>query len=289
MDLALPCLIDRFAPLAARYDAVLSDIWGVVHNGVTAFPEACDALVRFRGGGGVVVLVSNAPRPFEWVRRHLGQLGVPPAAYDGIVTSGDVAHRHIAATPGAKLYHLGPERDLANFADVEVTLVAPEDADYVVCTGLFHDETETPDDYRDLLNRLRRRGLRMICANPDLVVERGHRLIYCAGALAEAYAELGGEVVYTGKPHRPIYDEALARIEALRGKGGGPARVLAIGDSVRTDVRGAIAIGVDCLFVMGGIHAEEIGGRAEPDLAALDLIFAEAGVRPKAVTQRLAW
>jgi HAD superfamily hydrolase (TIGR01459 family) len=159
----------------------------------------------------------------------------------------------------------------------------------VICTGLFDDERETPQTYRVLLERMRARGLLFFCANPDLVVERGDRLIYCAGAVADLYAQLGGEVLYAGKPHPPIYQEAFAQIAALRGENVPRARVLAIGDSVRTDLTGATRMGIDCLFVTAGIHAEELGGRHPPDPGALALIFADAGAAPKAVMHRLAW
>lgn len=282
-------LTDHFALLAPRYDAVLCDVWGVVHNGVAAFAEACEALMRFRARGGTVILVSNAPRPGHIIVKQLDRLGVPRAAYDAIVTSGDVAQHYMAARPGAAIYHLGPGRDLSNFAEADVRLGSLDEAEYIVCTGLFNDETETPEDYRALLEKARERRLFMVCANPDLVVERGEQLVYCAGALADRYRELGGEVLYAGKPHRPIYEEAMAKIEALRSARPPLARVLAIGDSVRTDLSGAAAFGIDCLFVTGGIHAEEIGGRDEPDLTLLAPIFADVGAKPVAVTRRLRW
>ena len=164
-----------------------------------------------------------------------------------------------------------------------------EQADYVVCTGLTNDEVETAEDYRELLTKIRARGLFMVCGNPDLVVERGEKLVYCAGALADLYGTLGGEVLYAGKPHRPIYDLALERIAQLSGHPVPPGRVLAIGDSVRTDLKGAVDYGIDCLFVTAGIHAEELGSRHAPDPAALTKIFAGAGIAPKAVTRRLMW
>jgi HAD superfamily hydrolase (TIGR01459 family) len=284
-----PALTDRFAPLASRYDAVLCDVWGVVHNGVAVYAGAVDALARFRAGGGTVVLISNAPRPREWVVRSLDRLAVPRASYDGLVTSGDVTRAFLAGHPGETVLLIGPERDHTIFDGLGVAFGAVEAADYAVCTGLYDDETETPEDYGDLLARMRQRALFMVCANPDLVVERGDRLVYCAGAIADRYANLGGEVMYAGKPHRPIYQEAFAQIAAARGTGVPPARVLAIGDSVRTDLAGAAQAGIDCLFVAGGIHAEELGGRHAPDLGALALIFAEAGVAPVAVMPRLVW
>jgi HAD superfamily hydrolase (TIGR01459 family) len=285
----MPPFIEHFSTLAPRFDVALCDVWGVVHNGVTAFPPACDALARFRGGGGTVMLITNAPRPGEIVARFLDRLQVPRAAYDGIVSSGDVTRNVIADRRGQNIFHLGPERDHSIFDDLDVRRVPLESADYAVCTGLFDDNVETPDDYRDLLGRMRARALFMVCANPDVVVERGDRLVYCAGAIADLYAELGGEVLYAGKPHRPIYARALALAESKRGRPVGAERVIAIGDSVRTDLTGAAAMGFAFLFVTAGIHAEELGARDDPDPAALREIFAAAEVVPNAVMRRLAW
>jgi len=284
-----PILTDHFSMLAPHYDAVLSDVWGVVHNGVASFPAACQALTRFREKGGSVVLISNAPRPGNQVVRLLDHLNVPHATYDGIMTSGDVTRAEVSRRAGEKVFLIGPERDHTIFTGLDAPFSTAEEAKYVVCTGLFDDEIETPDDYRDLLTRLRERNLFMICANPDVVVERGDRLVYCAGALADAYAGLGGEVYYAGKPHRPLYDLALAEVAKARGSVPPLGRVLAIGDSVRTDLKGAHDLGVDCLFVTAGIHAEELGQRDDPDLAALGTMFAAAGHAPKAVTKRLIW
>jgi len=284
-----PPFLDRFSALAPGYDVVLSDVWGVVHNGLAAFPEACDALARFRAQGGTVLLITNAPRPADVVVRLLDRLHVPHEAYDGIVSSGDVTQDVIVKRRHERVFHIGPERDHSVFTDLGISFAPVESADYVVCSGLFDDETETPRDYRDLCAALRRRNLLMVCANPDLVVERGERLVYCAGAIAELYASLGGEVLYAGKPHRPIYEMALAKASAARGREPALARVLAIGDSVRTDLAGASAFGIDCLFVTAGIHAEELGGRETPDAGLLKSIFADAKVFPKAVMRRLAW
>jgi HAD superfamily hydrolase (TIGR01459 family) len=282
-------LIERFSGLAQAYDVVLSDVWGVIHNGVAAFAEACEALVRFRAQGGTVVLITNAPRPGAVVVKLLDRLAVPHEAYDAIVSSGDVTRAVMAAHPGKNVFHIGPERDLPIFDGLGLRFAPLEQADYAVCTGLADDEVETPEDYRPLLMRLRERGLFMICGNPDLVVERGERLVYCAGAVADLYRSLGGDVLYAGKPHRPIYDESLKKAAALRGQAPPLSRVLAIGDSVRTDLRGAVDYGIDCLFVTAGIHAEELGSRHDPNPAALINIFADAGVAPKAVTRRLRW
>lgn len=289
MSLPIPSFLDHFSSLAPSYDVVLSDVWGVVHNGVAALPEAGEALSRFRDAGGTVVLISNAPRPGRNVVHLLDEFGVIREAYDGIVTSGDVTTTVIAGRPGQTVFHLGPDRDRPMYAKLDVRFAPVESADYVVCSGLFNDEAETAEDYRELLVRMRARNLFMVCANPDIVVERGDRLVACAGAIADLYRDMGGDVLYAGKPYRPIYDQALAAAEAVRGAATPLERVLAIGDSVRTDVTGAASLGVDCLFLTAGIHAEELGGRDTPDPAVVQQIFAGAGVMPKAVMQRLVW
>jgi len=288
--MSLPPIIDHFASLAGRYDVVLSDVWGVVHNGVAATPEACDALARFRANGGTVVLITNAPRPGEVVVRiTLDRFGVPRSAYDGIVSSGDVTRALIAARAGQRLFHIGPPRDLGIFEGLDAPVAGVDSADYSVCTGLNDDTVETPQDYHALLEQMRKRGLPMICANPDVVVERGHELVYCAGAVADLYAADGGEVIYAGKPYRPIYEQALAIAQAARGRPVEQHRIVAVGDSVRTDLKGAAAFGIDCVFVTAGIHAEELGGRDSPNTTALSDIFAAAGLFPQAVMRRLAW
>ena len=283
-------VIERFAPLARDYDVLLCDVWGVVHNGVAAFPVASDALARFRAERGTVILITNAPRAGAAVQRILDRFGVPRDAYDAIMSSGDVTRSIVEARLSERVFHLGPPRDLSIFAGLDVAFASAETANYVVCSGLFDDLTETPENYRELLAAMRARALFMVCANPDIVVERGDELVYCAGALADAYVALGGEVLYCGKPHAPIYEAALGKAAAFRG-GETPLlkRVLAIGDSVRTDLKGAGSFGVDCLFVISGIHAEDFGGRDAPDLSGLDAMFAAAGVVPKAVTRRLMW
>jgi HAD superfamily hydrolase (TIGR01459 family) len=289
MTAAAPVLLEHFSLLASDYDAVLCDVWGVVHNGIAATAEAVDALARFRTQGGTVVLISNAPRPSARVIDMLDRLGVPRSAHDAVVTSGDVTREFVAGRPGAMVYHLGPERDRPLFTGLEISFAPIEHADYVVCTGLFHDDVETPQDYRPRLDRMRHADLLMVCANPDLVVERGDRLVYCAGALAELYASLGGNVLYAGKPHRPIYDLAVEKLAIARGGTVALSRVLAIGDSVRTDLKGAAGLKLDCLFITAGIHAEELGTRNEPDLGRLVRFLAREGVKPKAVMRRLAW
>ena len=288
MSISSPPFTPHFSTLAGTYDVVLCDVWGVVHNSVVAFGDACTALTRFRRQGGTVVLITNAPRPAEVVMELLDGLDVPRAAYDAIVSSGDVTRAVIAARAGESAFHVGPARDVPIF-DGLAPLAPLESADYVVCSGLFDDTTETPQDYVTLIAAMRERGLTMVCANPDIVVERGDKLVYCAGAIADLYAAAGGDVVYAGKPFRPIYEQALAVARAVRGGETAPARLLAIGDSIHTDLKGAAAFGIDFLFVTAGIHAEELGGRDRPDAAALSDIFAAAGLVPKSVTQRLVW
>ena len=285
----MPPLIPHFSTLAADYDALLCDVWGVVHNGIASFPHACDALMRARARGAVVILITNAPRQSMVVARQLEKLHVPLETYDAIVSSGDVTRVVIEARPGQSVCHLGPERDRSIFTGVDVRLAPLESADYVVCSGLDNDDVETPEDYRARLETMLARKLFMVCGNPDAVVERGDKLVYCAGSIADLYATMGGEVLYAGKPYRPIYDLALAKAQAAAGRKVAVSRVLAIGDSVRTDLKGARTIGVDFLFVTSGIHAEELGGRERPDSKALNATFAAAGDRPKAVMRQLTW
>ena len=282
-------LLDRFSTVASCYDVVLCDIWGVVHDGIAAHAQACDALMRYRADGGTVVLITNAPRPSPWVVHQLGRLGVPADAYDDVMTSGDLTREVVAGRNGGVVFHIGPQRDISIFDGLDVRLTPVEASDYVVCSGLFDDTQETPDDYRDLMATIRGRGLFMVCANPDLVVERGDARVYCAGAIADLYAAMGGEVLYAGKPHRPIYDAALAKAADARGAGAAPGRTLAIGDSLRTDMTGAQALGIDGLFVFGGIHAQELGQGKSLPREALSAMFAAAGVTPRSVMLRLAW
>ena len=283
-----PPFLDHCAPLLTAYDLLLCDVWGVIHNGVESFPAACEALQRVRQQGATVVLISNSPRPAEAVAPQLAGLRVPADCYDAMVTSGDVTSAVIEQRPGQTVFHLGPPRDLPIYQGLNVKLVEAERADYAVCSGLFDDTKETPEDYRPLLERMQARGLFMLCANPDVVVERGNELVYCAGALADLYQSMGGEVLYAGKPYAPIYQLALERAKLLR-KGELPLdRVLAIGDSVRTDLTGAAALGVDFLFLTAGIHAGEIGAGGNPDPAAMKLFF-EDNRMPKAVMHRLVW
>ena len=279
----------RLSTIAPGYDVLLSDVWGVVHNGVAATPNACDALRQFRERGGTVVLITNAPRPGEFVQKFIDGLHVPRDSYDAIVSSGDVTRALIIARSGERVAHIGPPRDLPIFEGLDASVAPIESADYVVCSGLNDDTTEGPDDYDPVIATMLERKLPMICANPDIVVERGEHLVYCAGAIADRYAAKGGDVIYAGKPYRPIYDQAMAAAQKARGKAIARDRVLAIGDSIRTDLKGAAGFGIDCLFVTAGIHAEELGTRDNPDAAAVSAIFADAQVTPQLVMRQLAW
>ena len=289
---AIPVL-DSIKGLAPRYRAWLVDIWGVMHNGHRAFPHAVAATRAFRETGGIVALLSNSPRPSPSVQEQLGRLGVPGDAYDATVTSGDLTRHELAKHKGAAVFHLGPERDRPIFADLDVKLGAPEQSELVVCSGLFDDETETPDDYAQLLRTLAARKLPMICANPDHMVERGDRLVWCAGALAAAYENAGGPVVYAGKPYRPIYDLALETVAKLAGRAVPKSEILAVGDGVHTDIAGAAAAGIASVFIASGLHAPaKSGGEAAGDVldaAHLDRLFAETHPRPVAAMRALVW
>src|SRR3954454_785268 len=277
---------ERLRDLVGRKQVLLSDIWGVVHNGLESFPEACEALHHFRRQGGTVILITNAPRPADSVQRQLRKLGVADEVYSAIVSSGDLTRHYVAEHPGGKVFWLGPERDNSIHRGLDVALSPLEEASYIICTGLYDDETETAEDYRPMLLRARERKLPLICANPDIVVERGDRLIYCAGAIAELYRELGGKVIFYGKPHRPIYERAMMLAAQHRGHAAPLDRVLAIGDSVRTDLAGAHGFGIECLFVTRGIHAEEFEGVDRLDPASLKELF---GRPPRALTRELRW
>jgi HAD superfamily hydrolase (TIGR01459 family) len=274
--------------IADRYDVLLCDVWGVIHNGRRSFPAACAALVRFQAEHGPVVLISNAPRPAESVLGQLADLNVPPGAWTSFVTSGDATRALLAERAPGPAWRIGPERDDVLYDGLGLDFSGPEDAAFISCTGLFDDEVETPEDYRPRLALAAGRGLAMICANPDRVVHRGERLIYCGGALADLYESLGGEVIMAGKPYPAIYD--LCRAEADRLIGHDGARILCIGDGVHTDVKGAQQAGLDCLFVAGGIHgAETSGPGGAMDPALVEALLAEQGTGAAFAMPALSW
>ncbi len=280
-------VIDSIAALCADYQLMLCDVWGVLHNGRDVFADALEACAAFRAGGGTVVLISNSPRPRQSLIEQLDMIGVPRTVYDGVVTSGDVTRGELSGRGGARVFHLGPERDKGIFEGLETVFGEADKADLVVCSGLFDDTSETPEDYIEMLAAMNARGLAMICANPDLMVERGGSLIYCAGALAQAYEELGGEVLYAGKPYLPIYERALTLAAETRGEDVPLGRVVAIGDGLKTDMAGAARLGVDALFVASGLHvANKDDGLDENTVARL---FTEHAVKPIGALSALRW
>jgi HAD superfamily hydrolase (TIGR01459 family) len=279
-------MIASLDDVADAYGVLLCDVWGVIHNGIRAFDEASAALVRARAKGLAVVLITNAPRPFPDVEAQLAALGVPVEAYDRIVTSGDVT-RDLIAEGSRRVFHIGPDRDLSIYDGLDVELCEEPEASSVVCTGFFDDETETPDDYGDLLRRLRARNLPFICANPDIVVERGDRLIWCAGALARDFSQLGGRTLISGKPHRPIYEAALKAAGEVLGRPVAASEALAIGDGALTDLKGAVQNDIDALYVSGGIHARDYGETLDPDPSRLAAFLEKHGHAPVAVIPRL--
>jgi HAD superfamily hydrolase (TIGR01459 family) len=273
--------------IADDYDALVCDVWGVLHNGRMPFLAAADALRAFRERRGPVVLLSNAPRLVATLMKQFEHIGVPTDCFDAVVTSGVAARSELAARArGHKLamFHLGPERDCDVFEGLDVENVSADEADVVLCTGLFDDDHETPENYAGRLAELKERSLTMLCANPDIVVQRGGQLVYCAGALAREYEKIGGEVIYFGKPHPAIYDLTLETMRKTCGRT--VTRVLAVGDGMATDLAGANAMGFDALFVAHGIHAAELGEMTHETLAQL---FEKTGVRARAAMRELVW
>ena len=272
-------ILSALSEIAEGYDALLCDLWGCLHNGKAPFPAAVAALQAFRAGGGLVALVTNAPRPSEIVIRQLDRMGVPRDAWDVVASSGDAAQYGLfTGAVGQKVWHLGPEKDdsfftlpPADLADpLPVERVGFDDAEGIVCTGPFDDLTDKPEDYRGRFLAAKARGLTMLCTNPDLVVDFGETRIYCAGALAQLYEDMGGKALYFGKPHPPIYDLARRRLTALAGRVIETPRLLAVGDGIATDVQGGLAEGIDTVFITGGLSATEFGPDAEaPDPALL--------------------
>ncbi|HAQ34354.1 MAG: TIGR01459 family HAD-type hydrolase [Maricaulis sp.] len=279
----------KFSEIADRYDAVLSDVWGVIRDGHAMLPDAVDALRRFRETRGPVILISNSPQPAPRVAAQLKEMGAPDDAWDGIVTSGDTTLAAIRELGPGPVFHIGPSGyDDALFEHADLQRAPLEDAAYVVCTGLnFDRRDEHPDDYRDLLSRMKARGLPMVCANPDIVVQWGDDLLWCAGALARLYQGMGGDTVISGKPHRPIYElafEALARA----GYRGERSRVLTIGDGPETDLAGAERSGLDAFFVAGGILGGDLDLETFNEDAVRDALR-EYGTGCRYVAHQLKW
>ena len=284
-----PSRIRGLSEIVADYRYILCDAWGVVHNGVTAYPAAVDALKRCRQAGRKVLIITNAPRPKQQVMEQFTRLGVDHDAFDAIITSGEAARDYLAARPGIRIHHVGEERDLAIYDGLDVSMAGEEGAELISCTGLFDDTTETPDTYADAFARWKAQGLPLLCANPDKVVERGDKLVWCAGALAESYAGIGGETIILGKPHRPIYETAMARFAELTGGPVDAGAILAIGDAAETDLRGANDFGLDVLFVTAGIHAEAYGERENPDTDRVNAFLEGTGIGARAYIPHLTF
>lgn len=280
-----PRRLAGLSDIAARYDALLCDAWGVIHDGVRVFPGVAEALTAFSRTRGPVVVLTNAPRPSSVIPAQLERVGLPRAGYAAVVTAGDAAKRALAARLPAPVYRLGPDKDDPLFDGLSIDFAPLDRAAFIICTGLVNDFDETPDSYRPLLEEALARRLPMICANPDIVVRWGGRLIYCAGAIAELYETIGGEVIYGGKPHPEIYDLAFASIAARRGAPIDRRRALVVGDGLSTDVLGANRQGLDCLLVAGegGVHD------GAPDDATIAAGLARAGVRADYVMEFLTW
>ena len=287
--MSLPEPIQGLDEIADRYDVVLSDVWGVIHNGRERFEPACRALAAFAESRGPVILISNAPRPAADVVPQLDALGVSRAAWSAMITSGDATRTLLAERAPGPVWAIGPDRDAPLYAGLGLQLSGPEDAAVICVTGPYDDETETAEDYRERFEAILPRRLPLLCANPDIVVQRGDRLIPCAGALAQLYADLGGEVRMAGKPHAPIYDLCIAEAQARLGRPVDRRRILCIGDGIPTDIRGANAQDLDVLFVAGGIHGAELLGPQGLDMDAARSLLAQAGGGARWASAGLDW
>jgi HAD superfamily hydrolase (TIGR01459 family) len=292
-------ILQSLADLSGRYDAVFCDLWGCLHNGQTVFPAAVAALQGFRANGGRVVLLTNAPRPTSSVIKQLDALGAPRDCWDIVVTSGDAAQMGmLSGAVGRRVHHIGAPKDEPFFTDfaedlatyaksqAPITRVALKDAEGIVCTGLNDDLTETPENYRAALLLGKTLGLPMLCANPDIVVDMGDKRLYCAGALAQAYEEMGGTALYFGKPHPPIYDLARRRLGEVTGLS--DPQILCIGDGISTDIQGGMSEGIDTLFITGGLEADRFGVDVEnPEQGLLNVWLATRQLSPTFAMGRL--
>lgn len=287
-------VLQGISELASKYDAAILDLWGVLHDGEKPTPGALRCLAQMRSAGWHLVVLSNAPRTLDSVRKQVAGFGIPPDTYDAVVTSGDLARTALAersdpwhARLGRRFYHLGPERDWGLLAGLDYEQAqTPERAHFILNTGLFDDETETAADYAGLLDLAKRKHLPMLCANPDRWVYRGNKRLPCAGAIGEAYHAIGGDCAYHGKPFPAAYKACFAQTRGVE-----PRRVLAVGDSITTDIAGANAAGIDSVLVLAGLHAEEFGARpgGSLDLAAVEAAAVRLGARPTAVIHEFQW
>jgi len=285
-----PPILTGLSRIAPDYDAMLCDVWGVVHDGRSVFPGVEEALTRFRESRGPVVLLTNAPRPSAIIPPQLDRLGLSREAYDAVVTSGDATAAELKAREGQYAFRLGPEKDDPLYEGLTMAFSDLEDAEYIICTGLIDDARDRPEDYRSMLAEAKARDLPMVCANPDVIVKFGDRTLWCAGALAQIYRELGGRVILTGKPHRPIYQRAYEALATIAGRTIEKKRILAVGDGLGTDIAGANAQGLDAVFVADGIHGDGARGASGAlDADALEALFEREGRRAVGALERLVW
>ena len=282
-------IIQSLAEISERYDAIFCDLWGCYHNGLQPYAAAVAACQAFRAKGGMVILLTNAPRPGPSVKAYLDRMGAPEDSYDAIVSSGGACQAALkSGRHGARFLYVGPERDLHNLTDIGLAPAELEDASAVLLTGLRDDMTETPEDYRSEAKAWRERGLTVLCANPDIQVDRGEQRLWCAGAIAKLYEGEGGKVLWFGKPHKPVYDRCHEVLAEVAGSTVPHDRILAIGDGILTDVPGGLAAGLDTLFVTGGLSSTDFGPDVEqPEQAPLDAFLAAKGLAPQYAIGRL--
>jgi len=287
-------IIPALSEISAQYDALFVDLWGCVHDGVTAYPEAIAALQAYRKSGGIVILVTNSPKPREGVAAQLGQFGVPADAYDSIASSGDSARSAMfRGMVGEKVYFMGEwTRDSGFFDPIEIindpaqiTRVPLQEAEGIVCCGPFDPMADPAVNRADFLYA-KQKGMKLLCANPDIVVDRGEVREWCAGALAALYTEMGGESLYFGKPHPPIYDLARRRLNTFANKVDS-SRILGIGDGIHTDIQGAQGEDIDSLFITGGLAALETKTKDQPDADALEAFVTKQMITPTFAIGRL--
>jgi HAD superfamily hydrolase (TIGR01459 family) len=284
-----PKLAAGLSQLSGAYDALLCDVWGVIHNGRESFPAACAALARFRAERGPVVLISNAARPAGPVIEQLDALGVPREAWSHIVTSGDATRVLLADRAPGPAWLIGVDRDAPLYEGLGLETSDLADARFISVTGPYDDENDEPGDYRDRFIEAVGRDLELVCANPDIVVQRGDKLIYCGGALAQVYESLGGRVTMAGKPYPAIYELSLVKAAEALGHPVDPARVLCIGDGLPTDIRGANAQGLDVLFVASGIHGGETIGPDGLNVPAVQDLLRQEGLSATYAIADLVW
>ncbi|HYD74309.1 MAG TPA: TIGR01459 family HAD-type hydrolase [Candidatus Binatia bacterium] len=279
-------ILESIDAVADKYDAVLCDVWGVVHNGRTPYAGAITALQRLRAAGKTVILLTNVPKPRWSIPPQLDRIGVPGDAWDVIVTSGDAIRAELAARAPGPMFKIGPgDYDKPLWEGLGLVEAPLADARFIGISGLNRDD-ETPADYAAILREAKSRDLELLCANPDSVVQFGDKLIWCAGAVARDYEAMGGRVVMAGKPYAPIYELAFKELAALRSND--RSRILAIGDGLPTDIAGANAQGLDCVFIASGMHGEALWTNGKLDVVKVKQALSEEGVRARYGMQALA-